>query len=140
MLSKTEGLLVVVFSLLQLSRVIVRLVTVVGSLEDVLLNDLQTSPTLSFKQSPASGLQEREIKELWAEQPSGCSNKLHSFVFLFKFKLSLNLFMCYYLHYCYIPEYCSSAFEWWSKIVSKWVSKCGKIHTFQGYSWMKLIL
>jgi len=55
---------VVVFSLLQLSRIIFRLVTAVGSLEDVLLNDLQTSPTLSFKQSPASGLQEREIKEL----------------------------------------------------------------------------
>ena len=103
----------VVFSLLQLSRIIVRLVTAVGSLEDVLLNDLQTSPTLSFKQSPASGLEEREIKELWAEQPSGCSNKLHSFVFLFKFKLSLNLFVCY----CYIPDYCSSAFEWWSELV-----------------------
>ena len=106
-ISKTKSLLVVVFSLLQLSRISVRLVTAVGSLEDVLLNDLQTYPTLSFKHSPASGLQEREIKGLRAEEPSGCSNKLHSSVFLFKFKLSFSLFVCY----CYIPHYCSSSFE-----------------------------
>jgi len=126
-ISKTKGLLVVVFSLLQLSRISVRLVTAVGSLEDVLLNDLQTYPTLSFKQSPASGLQEREIKELWAEWPNGCSNKLHSFVFLFKFKLSLNLFMCY----CYIPHYCSSAFEWWSELVKGGLQNVEKFILFR---------
>ena len=126
-LSKTKGLLMVVFSLLQLSRIIIRLVTAVGSLEDVLLNDLQASPTLSFKQSPTSGLQEREIKELWAEQPSGCSNKLHSFVFLFKFKLPLNLFVCY----CYIPDCCSSAFEWWSDLVMGGLRNVAKFITFR---------
>jgi len=126
-LSKTKGLLVAVFSLLQLSQISIRLVTAVGSLEDVLLNDLQTYPTLSFKQSPASGLQEREIKELWAERPSGCSNKLHSFVFLFKFKLSLNLFVCY----CYVPDYCSSAFEWWSELVRGGLQNVAKFVLFR---------